>query len=381
MKRRLPKPADLAPLLRFKKPVLNPVQRRLANALTIEDLRRVAPGARRRVPPSTTPTVRPGTSCPCPRPAGVPRRRAAADILRDVSKVDLGRDVLGKPQRAAVRHRADRVHPADAHRGRDRRRHRCRRRRHPVHALDDGHDLDRGRAKRPTPTAATGSSSTCGRTATGRWDSSNGRPPRATRPSSSPSTCRSPGLGLRDVRNGMTIPPTLTPRTVRQRDPATCLVVQPVHHRAADLRLAGLVGRHRRRPARRHVRPHRDYDDLRWLREQWTGKLVVKGVQSVDDARRVADCGVDGLTLVQPRRPPARPRTRSRSTSCRTWSSALERWPRGLPRHRHHVRRRRRRSDRARRPLHLGRPGLPLRPDGRRPHAESTGRSRSSPPR
>jgi len=42
MKRRLPKPAELAPLIRFKKPVVNPVRRRLANAYTIEDLRRIA---------------------------------------------------------------------------------------------------------------------------------------------------------------------------------------------------------------------------------------------------------------------------------------------------------------------------------------------------
>ena len=43
MKRRLPKPSELAPLLRFKKPVANPVRRRLANAprLTSERPRRI----------------------------------------------------------------------------------------------------------------------------------------------------------------------------------------------------------------------------------------------------------------------------------------------------------------------------------------------------
>ena len=89
------------------------------------------------------------------------------------------------------------------------------------------------------------------------------------------------------------------------------------------------------------------YDDLRWLREQWSGKLVVKGIQSVDDARKVVDCGADGHHAVQPWRPTARPCTdpvpsaagRRRRRSGTT---------RGLPRHRHHVRRRRRRSDRAR---------------------------------
>ena len=39
------------------------------------------------------------------------------------------------------------------------------------------------------------------------------------------------------------------------------------------------------------------YDDLRWIKDQWPGKLVVKGVQTVDDAKRLADLGVDGITL------------------------------------------------------------------------------------
>ena len=47
MKRQLPKVADLAPLMQFKKPQLNAKARRLEKALTIEDLRRIA---KRRTP-------------------------------------------------------------------------------------------------------------------------------------------------------------------------------------------------------------------------------------------------------------------------------------------------------------------------------------------
>ena len=47
MKRRVPRPRELAPLLQFKKPQLDPTKRRLAAALTIEDLRRIA---KRRTP-------------------------------------------------------------------------------------------------------------------------------------------------------------------------------------------------------------------------------------------------------------------------------------------------------------------------------------------
>lgn len=47
MKRRVPRPRELAPLLQFKKPQRNATQRRLAAALTIDDLRRIA---KRRTP-------------------------------------------------------------------------------------------------------------------------------------------------------------------------------------------------------------------------------------------------------------------------------------------------------------------------------------------
>ncbi len=47
MKRQLPKRRDLMPLLQFKKVTLSPRERRLASALTIEDLRGIA---KRRTP-------------------------------------------------------------------------------------------------------------------------------------------------------------------------------------------------------------------------------------------------------------------------------------------------------------------------------------------
>ena len=107
------------------------------------------------------------------------------------------------------------------------------------------------------------------------------------------------------------------------------------------------------------------FEDLAWIKPQWPGKLVVKGIQTVDDARAVTDLGVDGIVLSN------------------HGGRQLDRAPvpfhllpevvrevgnghRGPPRHRDHVRRRHRRRRRARCPLHPGRPRLPLRPDGRR---------------
>ena len=39
------------------------------------------------------------------------------------------------------------------------------------------------------------------------------------------------------------------------------------------------------------------WSDIAWIRRQWPGKLLVKGVLSVDDARRAADAGCDGIVL------------------------------------------------------------------------------------
>jgi len=39
------------------------------------------------------------------------------------------------------------------------------------------------------------------------------------------------------------------------------------------------------------------FEDLAWIKSQWPGKLVVKGIQTVADARAVTDLGVDGIVL------------------------------------------------------------------------------------
>ncbi|HQR04239.1 MAG: alpha-hydroxy-acid oxidizing protein [Proteobacteria bacterium] len=40
-----------------------------------------------------------------------------------------------------------------------------------------------------------------------------------------------------------------------------------------------------------------DWDDLRWLRGLWPGKLLVKGILHPGDALRATDCGADGILL------------------------------------------------------------------------------------
>jgi L-lactate dehydrogenase (cytochrome) len=43
--------------------------------------------------------------------------------------------------------------------------------------------------------------------------------------------------------------------------------------------------------------PSVTWEDVAWVRDNWKGRLVVKGVLDPDDARRAADAGVDGIVV------------------------------------------------------------------------------------
>ncbi len=102
---------------------------------------------------------------------------------------------------------------------------------------------------------------------------------------------------LRDIRNGLTIPPSLTYRTLLDgaRHPrwwVNLLTTPPLRFASMDsfpgtaADLADVM-----------FDPALNLDDLDWLRARWPGKLVVKGVQTVDDAKRAADHGCDGIVV------------------------------------------------------------------------------------
>lgn len=39
------------------------------------------------------------------------------------------------------------------------------------------------------------------------------------------------------------------------------------------------------------------FEDLKWIRKNWKGKLVVKGIQNVDDAVKSVSAGADAIIL------------------------------------------------------------------------------------
>lgn len=296
MKRQLPRRRDLAPLLRFKEPTWSARERRLARALTVEDLRRVA---KRRTPRAAFDY----TDGAADGEVSLARAREAfADvefrpaILRDVAEVDTSRVVLG--QRVSL----------------------------PFGIAPTGFTRmmqAEGEIAGATAAAAAGipfSLSTMGTTSIeevaaaapdGRnwfqlymWkdrDRSMALVDRAREAGFDTLlvTVDVPvaGARLRDVRNGMTIPPTLSPRTVANAIPRPAwwfnfLTTEPLAFASLDS-WSGTVAE----LLDTMFDPTVTYDDLAWIRDQWPGNVVVKGVQTVDDARRVRDVGVDAVLL------------------------------------------------------------------------------------
>jgi L-lactate dehydrogenase (cytochrome) len=105
------------------------------------------------------------------------------------------------------------------------------------------------------------------------------------------------GARLRDRYNGLTFPPSLTLRTVLNAIPRPrwwfdFLTTEPLSFASFD-RWDGTVAE----LLDAMFDPTVEYDDLAWIRNQWPGKFVVKGVQTLNDARRVDELGVDGIVL------------------------------------------------------------------------------------
>ena len=101
----------------------------------------------------------------------------------------------------------------------------------------------------------------------------------------------------RDVRNGLSVPPNVTIRTIL--DGAlhpnwwiNFLTTPPLQF-ATITSTGGTVAD----SADMLFDAALDFDDLSWLRSQWDGPIVVKGIQTVDDARRVVDLGASAVVL------------------------------------------------------------------------------------
>lgn len=105
------------------------------------------------------------------------------------------------------------------------------------------------------------------------------------------------GARLRDKRNGFSIPPQLTLGTIVNAIPRPWwwwdFLTTPPLEFASLSSTGGTVGE----LLDSAMDPSINFDDLAIIRDMWKGKIVVKGVQNVEDSTRLADLGVDGILL------------------------------------------------------------------------------------
>ncbi|MGY0499296.1 alpha-hydroxy acid oxidase [Nocardia sp. FBN12] len=294
--RRLPRPSEILPLLKFRAPELNARTRRLERAHTIEDLRLIA---RRRTPRSVFDYVDGAAE----QEISIGRSRAAYNdvefqprVLRDVSSIDTSAEVLG--MRAALplvlaptgftrmMHHEGEIAVA-----------RAAARANIPYVLSTMGTTDLNDVRACAPTAR-------------QWfqlylwkdrEASELLIERAAKAEYEALvlTVDTPvgGARMRDIRNGLTIPPALTLRTlagmaVRPSWWMNVLTTAPLEFAAMssfDGTVEELIGR--------MFDPSATAEDLQWLRERWPRKLVIKGIQSVEDARMVADLGADAVVV------------------------------------------------------------------------------------
>ncbi|WP_156764508.1 alpha-hydroxy acid oxidase [Mycobacterium sp. E3247] len=295
-KRRVPKVRDLAPLIKFKRPQFDATKRRLDTAYTIDDLRRIA---QRRTPRAAFDY----TDGAAEDELSIERARQAfrdiefhPTILRDVTNVTAGWNVLGQPV----------VLPFGiAPTGFTRLMH------------TEGEIAGAAAAAKAGIPFSLSTLGTCSiedlvtAVPQGRkwfqlymWRDRERSMALVRRAADAGfdtllATVDVPvsGARLRDNRNGMTIPPTLTLRTVLDAVPHPkwwfdLLTTEPLAFASLD-RWPGTVAEY----LSTMFDPSLTFDDLEWIKAQWPGKLVVKGIQTLDDARAVVDRGVDGIVL------------------------------------------------------------------------------------
>lgn len=294
--RHLPRPAEVFDLLKLKKPELDARRRRLDAALTIEDLRTIA---RRRTPRA----VFDYTEGAAESEISLARARQAfqdvefhPSILRDVSTVDTSTTVFGGPSAM------------------------------PFGIAPTGFTRLMQTEGEVAGAAAAGAAgipftlSTLGTTSIedvraanpgGRnWfqlyvmkqrEISFGLVERAAAAGFDTLffTVDAPvaGARLRDKRNGFSIPPQVTVGTILDALPRPWwwfdFLTTAKLEFASLTSTGGTVGE----LLDAAMDPSISFTDLDVIRGLWPGKLVVKGVQSVADARQLADLGVDGIVL------------------------------------------------------------------------------------
>jgi L-lactate dehydrogenase (cytochrome) len=294
--RQLPKWSELKPLLRPKPVVLNGIDRRLGNAVTIADLRRLA---KRRTPTS----VFDYTDGAAEEELSLARARATfhdltfhPGILKGVGPVDTTTTILGKPSALPFGFAPTGFTRMMQHEG------------------EAAVARVAGRVGIPYGLSTLGTTNIEDLAAaapdTRKWfqlyvwrDHAPAEDLMARAKEHGFEAlvltvdCPVGGSRHRDIRNGFAIPPALSVRTVVDgaMHPnwwVNFLTTPPLRFASLDA-WEGTVGE----MMNALFDPTMTLADLDWVRRTWDGPLVVKGVQTVEDARAVVDHGADAVWL------------------------------------------------------------------------------------
>jgi len=103
------------------------------------------------------------------------------------------------------------------------------------------------------------------------------------------------GHRLRDSYNGLTVPPSLTVKTLINALPRPNwwmnFLTTPGISFASLSSWNGTVAE----LLDFMFDPTMTFEDFKWVREQWDGNLIIKGVQNLDDAKKAAKLGADAV--------------------------------------------------------------------------------------
>ena len=105
------------------------------------------------------------------------------------------------------------------------------------------------------------------------------------------------GIKWRDMRNGLTVPPKIGLKTfldmaLKPKWWANLLTTAPLEFatfRNFNKPLSEI--------AAKVFDPAVTFEDVKWLRSVWKGKLIIKGIQTVSDAVELKNIGVDAIVL------------------------------------------------------------------------------------
>ncbi len=111
------------------------------------------------------------------------------------------------------------------------------------------------------------------------------------------------GQRHKDLKNGLSAPPKLTVANVlnMMTKPRWCAGMLGTKRR----HFGNIVGHAKgvdtmgelAHWSNSQLDPSLSWDDVEWIKKRWGGKLILKGIQDADDAKRAADTGADALIV------------------------------------------------------------------------------------